>query len=289
MYKNTKIILFSFATKDLKKSAQRLFKQANKTAYYDEIKILNPDSFSNEIKIFSNKLKRNEKKRGYGYWFWKPMIIKKILKEIKDGDILHYLDVGCHIQKKNNRFYEYLDFLIGKNNWILPFQYFVSEKFDQKIFSVPQRSEYQYTKSDLFHYFNSIKDRDITHTPQYWAGSFFLKKNIFSNKFLDQWIDVFIKNFNLVDDSPSKIDNFDGFIENRHDQSVFSLLCKLKKLTAISAYECDWVEKNEKRTWEHNNKNPILAKRDLEYSILKRFLRRQKKTIGRLLKKYKNV
>ena len=106
----------------------------------------------------------------------------------------------------------------------------MSEKFDQKIFSVPQRSEYQYTKSDLFHYFNSIKDRDITHTPQYWAGSFFLKKNIFSNKFLDQWIDVFIKNFNLVDDSPSKIDNFDGFIENRHDQSVFSLLCKLKKL-----------------------------------------------------------
>ena len=41
---------------------------------------------------------------------------------------------------------------------------------------------------------------------------------------------------------------------------------------SLSAYECDWVMLNHKRTWEHNLNSPILAKRDLEYNILKRFL-----------------
>lgn len=285
MYKNTKIILFAFATKDLKKSAQRLLEQAKITDYYDEIKILDPGEFSNDIKSFYDDLKKNQKKRGYGYWFWKPMIIKNILMKLENQDILHYLDVGCHLQKKNNRFYEYLDFLIDKGNWILPFQYYVDENLNSKSFSIPERQEFHYTKSDLLNYFHLMYNKEITHTPQFWAGSFFIKKDEKSILFLDQWIEVFTKNFELVDDSPSKIKNFDGFIENRHDQSVFSLLCKMRKVSAISAYECDWLEKDQKRTWEHNKNNPILAKRDLKYNILKRFLRRQQKNIKRLLRK----
>ena len=38
------------------------------------------------------------KNRGYGYWFWKPLFLKKILNEIKNGDIVHYIDIGCHLQ-----------------------------------------------------------------------------------------------------------------------------------------------------------------------------------------------
>jgi len=36
-----------------------------------------------------------------------------------------------------------------------------------------------------------------------------------------------VHHLELVDDSPSVLPNADGFIENRHDQSVFSLLCKM--------------------------------------------------------------
>ena len=38
-------------------------------------------------------------------------------------------------------------------------------------------------------------------------------------------------------------------------------------------------EKDNKRIWEHNFNNPVLAKRDLKYSIFKRFINRQVKTI----------
>ena len=42
---------------------------------------------------------------------------------------------------------------------------------------------------------------------------------------------IFDERFDFVDDTPSKIKNLDGFIQNQHDQSVFSILCKLNKVT----------------------------------------------------------
>ena len=62
MYKNRKIILFAFASLDLKKSILRLTKQANTSGYYSEIKILTPNDFDNEIKIKIQNLLRNKKK-----------------------------------------------------------------------------------------------------------------------------------------------------------------------------------------------------------------------------------
>ena len=55
MYKNRKIILFAFASKDLSNSASRLKKQAEVTNYYDEIKILS-------LMILIKKCRRNLKK-----------------------------------------------------------------------------------------------------------------------------------------------------------------------------------------------------------------------------------
>ena len=45
-------------------------------------------------------------------------------------------------------------------------------------------------------------------------------------------------------------------------------------------------KKKNKRTWEHNFDNPILAKRDLKYNILKRFINRQIKNWNRIKRKY---
>jgi hypothetical protein len=59
-----------------------------------------------------------------------------------------------------------------------------------------------------------------------------------------EWLDVFETRFDLIDDSPSKIKNFSEFVENRHDQSVFSILCKINGIVSLSAYEFDWCEKN---------------------------------------------
>jgi hypothetical protein len=38
------------------------------------------------------------KKRGFGFWLWKPRLILKRLREIPEDDFLVYLDQGVHIQ-----------------------------------------------------------------------------------------------------------------------------------------------------------------------------------------------
>ena len=282
MYKDKKIVLFAFASLDLKRSVKRLEEQALNSNFYDSIKIITPNNFNQETKIKATNLIKNGKKRGYGYWFWKPFFLSKIMKEINDGDIIHYIDIGCHIKKTgSNRFYEYLDLLEDKDKWLLAFQYHSNNiKFtDEIIFH--KREEFKYTKADLFKHFECLGKKEITHTPQFWAGSFFIKKHIKSEKFLKDWNKIFDENFDLIDDTVSKLPNFPGFIENRHDQSVFSILCKKNFIESLSAYESEWGEKNNLRSWEHILDYPILAKRDLKYNLLRRFINRQIKNFRR--------
>ena len=69
------------------------------------------------------------------------------------------------------------------------------------------------------------------------------------------------------------------------EQGVFSIICKKNKVQRLSASECEWAESNGTRKWDHLINYPILAKRDKQYNILKRFLNRQQKTLKRLFKR----
>ncbi len=286
MYKNKKIILISFASKDLIRSAKRIRQEAENSKFYDEIKIFNEDDFDKDIgKLVKDLIKKN-KKRGYCYWIWKPYFICETFKKLNYGDIINYADVGCSIIGENNkRFYEYLNMFSDKNRWLLPFQYKEDNKILSEEFEYPKREEYKFTKSDLLDYFGCLNDPRIVNTPQYWAGNFFIRKSNDSIKFINDWLDIFYKRFDLVDDTPSILNNNIKFVENRHDQSVFSILCKKKNISSLSAYEIDWAIFNNKKSWEHNKNSPILAKRNLKYNFFKRFLNRQKKTYKRLVRK----
>ena len=286
MFFENKIILLAFATADLRKSINRLTRQATVSNFYEKIKIFNSNELPYELSQKIDVLSNLHKKRGYGYWMWKPYLIKKIFNEIEYGDIINYLDIGCHIVKENySKFIEYSNFIKKKDKWILPFQYHSNFDYKNKKIIFPTRLEKEYTKGDLLHYFEVYDNNSIIETPQFWAGCFFLKKTETSINFLNEWIEVFEKRFDLIDDTTSKTSNHKDFIENRHDQSVYSLLCKKYKLESFSAFECDWAYLDNERTWEHNKNSPILAKRDLEYSILKRFFNRQKKNIKRLIRR----
>ena len=63
MYKNKNIILFGFASLDLKRSVNRLKEQALKSKYYDDIKIITPNDFDYETKYKFKNLEKKEKKK----------------------------------------------------------------------------------------------------------------------------------------------------------------------------------------------------------------------------------
>ena len=287
---NRKIILCAFSSPNLIRSAKRLKKQAIDMKCYDEINIISINDLDSYGQEYIKNILKKGKKKGYGYWFWKPYMIKHYLDLMNDNDVLHYCDMGCHLRMtENKRFKEYINILESNGKGILAFQYKEILNLNLKNLTFPLREEFKFTKSDLFEYFKVIKNREVTHTPQFWAGNIFLKKNNFTDKFVQNWLDVFKNRFDLIDDTESKIENFPKFIENRHDQSVFSILCKLNKIKSISAYECDWAILNGQRTWNHAENNPILAKRDLKYGIFERFISRQRKNIKRKINYFKSL
>lgn len=279
----TDLYLCSFASPDLSNSVERFINQSKEIGLYKSTKIFSwidlTESKKNQINYFFKK----NNKRLYGYACWKPEIILSNLNSIPKGSILQYSDIGCHLNKNGyERLGYYLDLMNDQN--ILAFQYYEPKfQLDKKL-KYQIYFEKEYTKNDLFNYLEVKKDSDIRNSEQIWSGSMFFKHNEETKNFLNKWLEVCNIN-SLIDDTPSNDKNCDEFIEHRHDQSAFSILCKLNNINCLSASECEWAEDENGRYWRHLNNYPILAKRDKKLNLVKRFFLRQCKNIRRIFNK----
>ncbi len=281
-----KIFLCSFASPDLSRSKSRFIKQANQMKIYKNIKIFEFKDLENFKKEQIKNFLKEGKKRLYGYASWKPHIIKSYLDDIPKNSIVQYSDIGCHFNANGiSRLIEYIKICKKKN--ILTFQYKKPKFKAFSKFNYQEYFEYEYTKSDLWRYLNIKNGSKFLKNQQILSGIIFFKNNQFTRNLLEKWCEC--SNINhLIDDSQSKFKNHPNFKEHRHDQSIFSLLCKKKGVFSLSASECEWAVFNNKRTWKHLLRFPIHAKRDKKYNLVKRFIIRQIKNIKRKVKNAKN-
>ena len=277
-----KVYLCSFASPDLHLSVNRFIKQSEALNFYKEIKIFGWNDLSKDKKEQIQSFFKKGQKRLFGYASWKPEIILSYLNQIPENSILQYSDIGCYFNDKGTkRLNDYIN--IVEENDILAFKY-SQPSFDiKKKFNFQIYYEFQYTKADAWKHLDIETNSEILKTEQIWSGTMFFKNNLYTKKILNEWADI-CKINNLIDDSDSSEKNHESFIEHRHDQSIFSLICKKKKIYCLSASECEWAEFKNKRTWEHLENYPILAKRDKKFNFFKRFMNRQKKNIKRFLK-----
>lgn len=244
------IHLCTFGDSKLSLSKLRFKTQAEDFGLFKKIFIYNEFMLDNSFTdYFKDKIKPGS--RGFGYWAWKPYIILESLKQIEDGEILLYLDMGCHLNKRGKKkFYEYWEEITFNNTGFL-----VTE------IDLPDNTESKWTKGDLLDYFGVRNDSYIMNSPQLQSGVIFIRKNIQTLDLIQKWLDIYFYDFELVDDSPSKIENGDDFIENRHDQSILSILLKLSGTSKISFRETYNIHWN-----LLESKYPILTKRDLKSS-----------------------
>ena len=274
--------LCSFASDDLHRSKIRFVKQASEMNIYDDIKVFHFDDLTEGKKKQINFFLDKRNKRLFGYACWKSEIILSYLSKIPENAILQYSDIGCVFNPRGiNRLIKYTEITDDKE--ILTFNYSQPNHYFNQNFKYQVYKEYQYTKADLWKYLGIDSDSQILKTEQVWSGVMFFKNNMFTKKILNEWNDI-CKINNLIDDSDSVIKNHKDFVEHRHDQSVFSLICKKNNIFHLSASECEWAEFQNKKTWIHLKDYPILAMRDKKLNFLRRFISRQKKNIKRLFK-----
>jgi hypothetical protein len=185
----------------------RLYRSAKKFGYNDfsfwnRGKIKNSDFYKENQEIL-------DQKRGAGYWLWKPYIILEELKKIEYGDFIVYLDSAYYFL--NN--IEELINLSHKNNGF----FFDEIKDDDKTCKF-------WTKRDCFILMDCDEDLYYNYSTVQ-SGLLILEKNEKVISFIKEWL-RYSQDKRILTDINNTLgkQNFNEFIEHRHDQAILSLL-----------------------------------------------------------------
>lgn len=206
-----KIHLILYADEKFKNAKNRIYSEALNTNWFFSIKCYGPEdlsiSFKNEFKSILSL------ERGGGFWIWKFDIILNRLEEINYGDFLIYIDSGCTINiNGSERFRQYIQMIKNNEKKIISFQMDHIEK--------------TFTTKEIFELFGIIENDPIELSGQYVATILIMQKcDAVINIFKDGINKIKIDN-NIITDYYNK-NQRPCFKDNRHDQSILSIIRKL--------------------------------------------------------------
>jgi hypothetical protein len=214
-----------FGNDEFKYKKLLLNKEAKLSGWFDGVIAHSPETISDFLNQHQEFVREN--KRGYGYWIWKPYIILDLLKRINEGDTVTYIDSGgsilCH---KKNKFDEYLDIL---------------KKSERPIIAFGEHSPYlekQFQKMTILKRFGLDKNENFLNSSHIESGVIICKKTDFTVRFFEEWLALMLENnYSMIHDR-DELKQLDCFIENRHDQSLFSILCKSHLVNILSIDDC---------------------------------------------------
>jgi hypothetical protein len=241
---NQKIYFATFGgpTQNYHNAVKRISKQAEQFKIFEQIFSYTDNDLKSDPNFWikhQNFIQSNPK--GYGFWIWKPYLIYQTLVKINNDDILLYCDCGCELN------------INGKEHFFNLIEKTISK---QIIGTSSSSSDYNYTKMDIIKYFdydiNDLNDQNTLKQPHMQAGCLIIKKTDQTLELILEWYNHMSNNYNLIDDSPSIKLNFEGFKENRHDQSIFNMLVKKKKLINYLIDPTYWSTTNDFNTYGKN-------------------------------------
>lgn len=163
--------------------------------------------------------------RGAGYWLWKPYLINKVLEYLPKESYLFYLDSGAFFIKPVDSLINLMADQLEEHGVVL----FETSKWCPNGPPWEKCIEKNWTKGDVFHLLDVRDEISVTHTPQVNGATILLKTNDKSKNFVSEWLEISKRREALTDDPNIYLDNFEGFEEHRHDQSILSCLAKKYK------------------------------------------------------------
>ena len=262
----------TFGSQKYMKCVDRISKEAADIDVFDHIHGFTDKHLKEDTEFWNlhgNFVEQNPV--GYGFWVWKSYLIQKMLNTLNDGDYLVYCDSGCEVNAGGRtRLLEYFELLDKDphNYGIISFEL--------------EHMEKKWTKRAIFDYFNTDAFDDIICTyidvngvectmPQEFAawgeretvkksnqfvgGILVMKKNAHLMDLIQQWYSSDCQ-YHLLDNTKSA-NEYPEFIDNRHDQSLFSVLRKLNGSIVLK-------DETYFHYWVGSEKFPFLAKRNKE-------------------------
>ena len=211
--KPQKYYFLTYGTKNFRVAKAHILSVAKRSGIFEKCIGCDSSSLSNEFKSeFGDILNL---KRGAGYWIWKHEIISSLLKRVNENDIVVYSDAGSSFNYfAKNRFEEYIDMLND------------SEYGNFRIECESIHKEKDWSTKELFHYFDIDPFSDTGLNTQLEATHMIFKKNEHTRDYFEKYREILKVDPYLITDKYNLNKQIDSFKENRHDQSIFSLLTK---------------------------------------------------------------
>ena len=211
---------------------KRIVREAMTTRQFDEICECDWSSIVDE-RVLNSPLRHY--KRGCGYWLWKPAIIYSTLLTLDDGDVLVYCDAGDILSP-------------SARQWKLFFAKLQSVDLICKRISACNLHRCRKELLEKFGVSCGIGGRLCY---QYEMNAVIMKRTSFVLSLIKEWLDFMLVHPDLVRDilGPAEFaEQLPTFLENRHDQSVFSLLAYRKfanpktrgKIKTIWEFHAGW-------------------------------------------------
>jgi hypothetical protein len=244
-----KVGFVSFAGGDIvwKLAAKRIKYQARSAGVFTEVKIFNP----RDLKMVASGDDYDfiiTNKRGFGYWLWKPILVLEFLNNHPEIDVVLYVDAGCDLNfnaSSRRTWDKYLGYL-ESNNGIA---------FKMELI------ENSWTKQEVFNQFSEFEN--FRNSEQLLAGVFMMGRQ-FAVDFCHQWLETMrTSGYCLLDDNYDESIQKPGFLQHRHDQSIFSLMTKQNgKVLILDSFkevyfEPDWWRGFEFPIWTSRNKSYV--------------------------------
>jgi hypothetical protein len=202
----------TFATIDYINHANNICDTAIKLGGFDIVKIFTPNDLD-EVYFNKNKDILNQK-QGAGFWIWKSYIILKYLYEINKDDIICYCDT-LYLFTGETKIQQIVQNIIHDSG------IFITHNKPNE----PVYMENEYSKGDAFYLMNALNP-NYNKTPQAWGGFIIIRNNFIALQVISEWF-TYVQDERIVTNLPCSINkNDDIFIENRHDQTVISIIAK---------------------------------------------------------------
>ena len=228
-----KIHFITYANDVFKQAKQRLLMEAHEFGEFTTINGYGPEHISAEYQTKHKDIL--DMKRGGGYWIWRPHILRKALDNIKDNEYLVYLDAGCKLNLYGKkRFYEYFDLLDNSPYGILSFQ------MSGKNGLGSLQTERMWTTKEIFNMIDIDMNSQYAEEGQYLGGVLIMKKTQHLMNYISEFEKIIDTNSLLCTDFYNNTEQCKDFTENRHEQSVSSLLRKTMGSVVIDGDE-SWI------------------------------------------------
>jgi hypothetical protein len=232
-------------------AARRLARQAEATGLFSNVTVETGDEiFYNWPEFTAHRAFIEANPRGWGYWIWKPFLIRSHMRKLKARDVLFYLDAGFEIVNRLalNRM---LALTSRSGSFVLSSAKYAS------------LNAIYWCKQDLLD--KMQREFSIKRTngiPTHSAGCIAFVKNQKNLSLAEDWYRIASSDAHLIHDTPSIAPQQALYFEHRGDQAIFNFLIAAYNMP-IAGHFFDYDYRlDDVRRWPALLDRPFLALRN---------------------------